>query len=66
MNKITLIVTAAMLMGSGAHAGETIVPPVTKYVNEAAFYNQKRPDNFGKVDEKKIAEMIAQYSANKK
>lgn len=57
----TIITIAAMLIGSTAFAGvDIIAPPVTKYVETPS--PSKRPTNFGKNDERKIAQKIQEVT----
>lgn len=62
MKNIAIIV-ATMLIGSSAYAGETIVPPITKYVESPL--PPKRPSNFGKIDHDKVAQKIDTYTTKK-
>ena len=55
MRTIVLILTA-MLVGSGAMAGDVIAPPISKYVDVPV--PPKRPSNFGKTDNQKVAQKI--------
>ena len=59
----TITITLAMLVGGSAFAGDVIAPPVTKYV--MAPMPPKRPDNFGKVDNQKIAQKIQEVTSKK-
>lgn len=57
---LTLI---AMLVGGSAYAGDVIAPPVSKYV--VAPLPPKRPTNFGKVDNQKVAQKIQEVTTKK-
>ena len=61
--KIISIAIAAMLIGSGAYAGDVIAPPVTKYVE--APIPPKRPTNFGKIDNQKVAQKVQEVTTRK-
>ena len=63
MNKIILSTVVAMLMGGSAYAGDVIAPPVTKYVQ--APVPPKRPTNFNKVDNQKVAQKIQEVTTRK-
>lgn len=52
----SIVLIAAMLMGSSAYAGDVIAPPVSKYVE--ATTPTKRPSNFGKIDNQKVAQKV--------
>lgn len=64
MNKVILTTIAAMFISGSAIAGESITPPVTKYV-ENVPYPPKRPDNFGKIDHKKVDQQIQETTTRK-
>ncbi len=62
MKYITIL--AAMLINGSALAGtDVIAPPVTKYVE--APLPPKRPTNFGKLDNQKVAQKVQEVT-NKK
>jgi hypothetical protein len=64
MNKIILSTVAAMLMGGSAIAGvDVIAPPMTKYVE--APIPPKRPTNFGKIDNQKVAQKLQEVTTRK-
>lgn len=64
MNKVLTIVMATMLIGGTAYAGvDVIAPPVTKYVEVPL--PPKRPTNFGKIDNKKVAKQIEEVTSKK-
>lgn len=63
MNKFILSTVAAMLLGGSAFAGDVIAPPITKYVE--APIPPKRPTNFGKADNQKIAQKIQDFTTRK-
>lgn len=63
MTKTITILIATMLIGGSAYAGDVIAPPVTKYVE--APLPPKRPTNFGKIDNQKVAQKV-QEVINKK
>jgi hypothetical protein len=63
MNKIILSTISAMLMGGSAIAGDVIAPPITKYVE--APLPPKRPTNFGKLDNQKVAQKVQEYTTRK-
>lgn len=57
----TIITIAAMLIGSTAYAGvDVIAPPVTKYVE--APLPPKRPTNFGKINDQKVAQKVQEVT----
>ena len=58
-----ILITVAMLVGGTAYAGDVIAPPVTKYV--VAPTPPKRPTNFGKVDNQKVAQKIQEVTSKK-
>ena len=62
MKTISIALTA-MLIGSGAYAGDVIAPPVSKYVE--APLPPKRPTNFGKIDNQKVAQKIQEVTTKK-
>jgi|LakMenEpi13Oct10_1017325.scaffolds.fasta_scaffold01054_4 hypothetical protein len=64
MNKIILSTVAAMLMGGSAFAGDVIAPPVSKYVEETPL-PPKRPTNFGKTDNQKVAQKVQEVTTRK-
>lgn len=51
-----LFAFTAMLIGGTAYAGDVIAPPITKYVE--APLPPKRPTNFGKIDNQKVAQKV--------
>jgi hypothetical protein len=53
-----------MLMGGSAFAGDVIAPPVSKYVEETPL-PPKRPTNFGKTDNQKVAQKVQEVTARK-
>ena len=59
----TILITLAMLVGGSAFAGDVIAPPVSKYVETPM--PPKRPTNFGKVDNDKIARVIQEVTKKK-
>lgn len=61
--KTILITFAAMLIGSGALAGDVIAPPISKYVDVPT--PPKRPTNFGKIDEQKVAKVTQTVTTKK-
>ena len=63
MNKFILSTIAAMLMGGSAIAGDVIAPPVSKYVE--APMPQKRPTNFGRIDNQKVAQKVQEVTTRK-
>lgn len=63
MNKIILSAVTAMLMGGSAIAGDVIAPPITKYVE--APIPPKRPTNFGRIDNQKVAQKIQDVTTRK-
>ena len=63
MNKFILSTVTAMLLGGSAFAGDVIAPPITKYVE--APIPPKRPTNFGKIDNQKIAQKIQEFITRK-
>ena len=64
MNKVLTIVMATMLIGGTAYAGvDVIAPPVTKYVEVPL--PPKRPTNFGKIDNQKVAQKIQEVTTKK-
>jgi hypothetical protein len=63
MNKIILSAVTIMLMGGSAIAGDVIAPPITKYVE--APIPPKRPTNFGKTDNQKVAQKIQDVTTRK-
>lgn len=63
MNKVILTTVIAMLMGGSAIAGDVIAPPVTKYVDVPV--PPKRPTNFGKVDNQKVAQKLQEVTTRK-
>lgn len=60
-----ILITLAMLVGGNAYAnaGDVIAPPVSKYV--AVPTPPKRPDNFGKTDNQKVAQKIQEVTTKK-
>lgn len=62
MKTISIALTA-MLIGSGAYAGDVIAPPVTKYVEVPQ--PPKRPTNFGKIDNQRIAQKVQEVITRK-
>ncbi len=63
MNKFILSTVAAMLMGGSAIAGNVIAPPITKYVE--APLPPKRPTNFGRIDNQKVAQKVQEVTTRK-
>ena len=63
MNKIILSTAAVMLMGGSAIAGDVIAPPISKYVEVPI--PPKRPTNFGKIDNQKIAQKVQEVTTRK-
>ena len=63
MNKIILSTVATMLMGGSAIAGDVIAPPITKYVE--APLPPKRPTNFGRIDQQKVAQKVQEVTTRK-
>ena len=63
MNKFILSTIAVMLMGGSSYAGDVIAPPVTKYVQ--APLPPKRPTNFGKIDNQKVAQKVQEVTTRK-
>lgn len=63
MNKIILSAVTAMLMGGSAIAGDVIAPPITKYVE--APLPPKRPTNFGRIDNQKVAQKVQEVTTRK-
>jgi hypothetical protein len=63
MNKFILSTIAAMLMGGSAIAGDVIAPPITKYVE--APLPPKRPTNFGRIDNQKVAQKVQEVTTRK-
>lgn len=62
MRTITFI--TAMLIGGTAYAGtDVIAPPVTKYVE--APLPPKRPTNFGKIDNQRVAQKVQEVTTRK-
>lgn len=61
--KTLAIFIAAMLIGSSAMAGDVIAPPISKYVDVPT--PPKRPTNFGKVDEQKVAAKVQEVTHKK-
>lgn len=57
-------IICAMLFGGSAYAGDVIAPPITKYVDSPQ--SSKRPTNFGKNDEKKVEQKIAETVSHKR
>ena len=58
--KTISIAFAAMLIGGTAYAGDVIAPPITKYVMVPV--PPKRPTNFGKIDNQKIAQKVQEFT----
>jgi hypothetical protein len=54
------IAIAAMLIGGTAYAGDVIAPPISKYVE--APLPPKRPTNFGKLDNQKVAQKVQEVT----
>ena len=54
--KTIMIALATMLIGGTAYAGDVIAPPISKYVDVPV--PPKRPSNFGKTDNQKVAQKI--------
>jgi hypothetical protein len=63
MNKVILTVISVMLIGGSSFAGDVIAPPITKYVE--APLPPKRPTNFGKIDNQKIAQKMQEIITRK-
>lgn len=61
--KTISIAIAAMLIGGTAYAGDVIAPPVTKYVETPL--PPKRPTNFGKIDNQKVAQKVLEVTTRK-
>ena len=59
----TILITIAMLVGGSAFAGDVIAPPVSKYV--VIPTPPKRPTNFGKTDNQKVAQKIQEVTTKK-
>ncbi len=60
----TVTFLAAMLFSGSAFAGtDVIAPPVTKYVEAPTPH--KRPTNFGKLDNQKIAQKVQELTTRK-
>ena len=57
------IAIVAMLIGGTAYAGDVIAPPISKYVE--APLPPKRPTNFGKIDNQKIAQKVQEVTTRK-
>ena len=57
------IAIAAMLIGGTAYAGDVIAPPISKYVE--APLPPKRPTNFGKLDNQKVAQKVQEVTTRK-
>ena len=57
------IAIAAMLIGGTAYAGDVIAPPISKYVE--APLPPKRPTNFGKIDNQKVAQKVQEVTTKK-
>jgi hypothetical protein len=55
-----VIAFTAMLIGGTAYAGDVIAPPITKYVE--APLPPKRPTNFGKLDNQKVAQKVQEVT----
>ena len=55
-----LFAFTAMLIGGTAYAGDVIAPPITKYVE--APLPPKRPTNFGKLDNQKVAQKVQEVT----
>lgn len=55
-----VIAFTAMLIGGTAYAGDVIAPPITKYVE--APLPPKRPTNFGKIDNQKVAQKVQEVT----
>lgn len=55
-----LFALSAMLIGGTAYAGDVIAPPITKYVE--APLPPKRPTNFGKLDNQKVAQKVQEVT----
>ena len=58
--KTISIAIAAMLIGGTAYAGDVIAPPISKYVE--APLPPKRPTNFGKLDNQKVAQKVQEVT----
>lgn len=58
-----LIAFTAMLIGGTAYAGDVIAPPITKYVE--APIPPKRPSNFGKIDNQKVAQKVQEVTTKR-
>lgn len=54
------IAIVAMLIGGTAYAGDVIAPPISKYVE--APTPPKRPTNFGKIDNQKVAQKVQEFT----
>lgn len=54
------IAIVAMLIGGTAYAGDVIAPPISKYVE--APNPPKRPTNFGKIDNQKVAQKVQEVT----
>jgi hypothetical protein len=63
MKKLILSTITAMLMGGSAIAGDIIAPPVSKYVEVPL--PPKRPTNFGKIDNQKVAQKLQEVITRK-
>lgn len=61
--KVISIALVAMLVGGSAYAGDVIVPPISKYVSVPT--PPKRPTNFGRIDNQKIAQKIQEVTTKK-
>jgi len=58
------IAIVAMLIGGTAYAGtDVIAPPISKYVE--APLPPKRPTNFGKIDNQKVAQKVQEVTTRK-
>ena len=58
------IAIVAMLIGGTAYAGtDVIAPPISKYVE--APLPPKRPTNFGKIDNQKVAQKVQEVTTKK-
>lgn len=57
------IAIAAMLIGGTAYAGDVIAPPISKYVE--APLPPKRPTNFGKIDNQRVAQKVQEVTTKK-
>lgn len=58
-----LITVVAMLIGGSAFAGDVIAPPISKYVEVPL--PPKRPTNFGKIDNQKVAQKVQEVTTRK-